>query len=346
MKNRLFLLLLSCLVALSLFAHAQKDDDDDDDHLLVPHPPVMKPTDQPTAASFTCPYQANFQKPHKIGDYTVRILAVKKDKDDKDDQDQDADPRCRAVIVSKQGKQRTIAYEWALMIDPISGTDLNGDGVPDLVLAGYSGGLHCCYVYEVVSLGSTPQVLHTFQNPVPISFEKQPDGTALIRAADGVFDYFIVPHSDAVIPQLVLKPQGNDLVDVSAQHPEIYDKEIEQARSQLSAEDIEKLKKSNYHDKLYTDQIPVVHKVLTIVLDYVYSGREAKAWETLDQMWPEGDVSRVKSLIAERRNRGMLSNLACDCHPAVLARQTKHPKRKPAPPDETTDPRVKAIIDD
>lgn len=345
MKNRVFFLLLTLVVALSVMVRAQ-DDDDDDDQIRPTHPPVMKPTEKPAVASFACPYEKDFQKPHKVGAYTLRILPTIKDKKDKDDQDQDGDLRCRAVLTSASGKRITIAYEWALSLDPISGADLSGEGTPDLVLSGYSGGLHCCYTYEIVSLGRTPKVLHTFSNPVPITFEKQPDGTALIRAADGVFDYFIVPHTDAVIPQLVLKLEGNDLVDVSAKYPEVYDKEIEQARSQLSTEDIEKLRKANYRDKLYTDQIPTVHKVLTIVLDYVYSGREEKAWQTLDDMWPAGDVSRVKSLIAERRHRGMLSNLACDCRPAVIARQVRRPKRKPSPPDETTDPRVRAIIDD
>jgi hypothetical protein len=345
MKHRFFFLILVAVFVCSLMARAQ-DDDDDDDKARPPHPPVMKPTDQPAAASFACPYQKGYQSAHQVGKYTVQILPVKVDKDDKDDQDQDADPRCRAAIRGSFGRHKNIAYEWALSIDPISGADLNGDGIPDLVLSGYSGGLHCCYVSEIVSLGAKPQVLHTFQNPVPIKFEKQPDGTVLIRALDGVFDYFLLPHTDAVIPQLILKLEGNNLVDVSANYPEIYDHEIAKERNQLTQSDIERLKATNYRDKLYTDTVPTVHKVLTIVLDYVYSGREDKAWQTLDEMWPSNDVGRVKSLIAERRHRGMLANLACDCHSAVIAHQAAHEKRKPAPPDEISDPRVKAIIDD
>ncbi len=345
MKNRLFFLLLSLVVALSVMAHAQDKDDDDDDDQKPTHAPVMKSTEKPAGMTFSCPYEKGFQAPHKIGSYTVRLLPTIPDKKDKDDNDQDGDPRCRAVLTSASGKRMTIAYEWALNLDPISGVDLNGDGKPELVLSGYSGGLHCCYVYEVVSLGRTPQVLHTFANPLPITFERQPDGATLIRAVDGVFDYFIVPHTDAVIPQLVLKPEGNNLVDVSAQYPELYDKEIELARNQLTPDELEKFRKSNFHDKLFTDQIPTVRKVLTIVLNYVYSGREDKAWQALDDMWPANDLARMKSLIAERRHRGMLANLACDCRPALIARQVRA-KRKPSPPDEISDPRVKSIIDD
>ena len=349
MKNRLLLLLLSCCLVSSVLVRAQDGDDDDDDQMRPARPRVMNPTDKPAGVSFACPYEKDFQTPHKFGAWTLRILPTiktKKDKDDDDDKYQDGDARCRAVLSRPGHRQITIAYEWALSVDPISGSDLNGDGKPEIVLSGYSGGLHCCYAYEIVSLDRTPKVLHTFQNPVPIAFEKQPDGTALIRASDGVFDYFMVPHQEAVIPQLVLKPEGNNLVDVSAQYPDVYDKEIEQTRSHLSTEAMEKFRKSNYHDKLFTDQFPTVHKVLTIVLDYIYSGREEKAWQTLDAMWPAADVSRVKSLILERRRRGMLSNLACDCKPAMIAHQTLHPKRKPAPPDEISDPRVKSIIDD
>lgn len=366
-KSRFLFIILSLVFVLCAFAHAQKDDDDDDDKMIPKHPPVMKPTEKPAGAAFACPYEKEFQEPHKFGAYTLRLLPTvkedkdddekekkkdkkdKKDKNDKDDDEgtyHDDDARCRAVLTTRFGRHIPIAYEWALSVDPISGADLNGDGKPEIVLSGYSGGLHCCYVYEIVSLEHTPKVIHVFSSPSPIAFEKQPDGTVLIRAADGVFNYFLVPPQAAVIPQLIFRLDGNNLVDVSAKYPEIYDKEIAQARAQLTPEEAEKFKKSNFHATLYSDQVPAIHKVLTIVLDYIYSGREDQAWQALEQYWPENDLSRVRSLIMERRRRGMLANLACDCHPAVIARPPRHPKRKPNPPDEISDPRVKAIIDD
>jgi hypothetical protein len=359
MKKRRLFLLLSFMLALALLSHAQtkdKDDDDDDDQMRPAPPRVMNPTLQPAMATFSCPYDKDYQKAYQFGAYTVRLLPTiaqksiskkKKDKDDDDDDKyHDGDARCRAVLTRPAHKAITIAYEWALSVDPVSGADLNGDGTPEVVLGGYTGGLHCCYAYEIVSLGKTPEVLHTFQNPVPMTFEKRPDGTILIRAVDGVFNFFMLPPDQAFLPRLVLKPEGNKLVDVSAQYTDVYDQEIEKARASLSPAELEKFRKSNFHDKLYTDQFPTVHKVLTIVLDYVYSGREDQAWQTLNEMWPPDDIARAKSLIRERRRRGMLSNLACDCHPAAIAHQAVHPKRKPGPPDEISDPRVKSIIDD
>ncbi len=58
------------------------------------------------------------------------------------------------------------------------------------------------------------------------------------------------------------------------------------------------------------DQLPTVKKVLVIVLNYLYSGRDDQAWQALGEMWPPADVERVKKLILERRSRGLLSQVA------------------------------------
>jgi hypothetical protein len=319
MKNCLLFLLLSLVFAMSARARAQ-DADDDDDAIRPAKASVMNPAQQPAGASFACPYEKNFQPPRKIGTYTLRLLPIKKDEDDKDG---DSDSRCRAVLSSPSGRKITIAEAWALRVDNISGADLNGDGKPEIILDGYTGGLQCCYTYVVVSLAHNPQVLHSFRNQFPMSFEKQADGTALIHAPDGVFDYFLVPHSDAVIPQVILKMEGSKLLDVSAHFAERYDQQIDQARSLLTPAQLEKFRKSNYGDRLFMDQVPVVRQILTIALNYLYSGREEKAWETLDELWPAADVRRVKSLILERRARGLLAEFVKDApKPAQQAKNT------------------------
>jgi hypothetical protein len=45
------------------------------------------------------------------------------------------------------------------MTSPEPGTDVNADGVPDLVLHGWSGGAHCCHTAWVFSLGDECELL-------------------------------------------------------------------------------------------------------------------------------------------------------------------------------------------
>lgn len=321
MKRRLLFLLSILVAVLSVAAAAQ--DDDDDDAPRPAKPAVMKPTEQPSGAQFACPYENDFQRPQRIGNYTLRLLPAGHT-GDRDHSNEGPKIRCRAVLIPPAAKAVTLARQWALKLDPISGADLNGDGIPDLVLAGYSGELHCCYVYTVVSLGRTPRVLHTFKTRIPMVFEKQQDGGVLIRTGDGVFDYFMTPPADTVVPPIILRMRASGVEDVSAQFPEVFDQAIEKSRSELTRDALEKFHASTYRDKLFMDQVLTVHRVLTIVLNYLYSGREEQAWQNLQELWPPSDFERAKSLIIERRRRGLLTELSGNAEkPALHAKRTE-----------------------
>jgi hypothetical protein len=251
----------------------------------------------------SCPSDKSEKQSRKYAGYTVSLETVSKQGE-----------RCRAVVKppnsnasdSKAAPGKTVARDWTLAINPLSGTDINGDGKPELILQGYSGGAHCCYTYRIVSLRPGLPVLQEIRNQVPASFVKRDDGSIEITTGEGVFDFFLVPHSESVIPKVFFRLEGNKLVDTGGAHLAEYDKEIEEARSQLTPAELDKLKKSTYNQNMFLDQLPTVRKVLTIVLDYLYSGREEQAWQALDEMWPPSDVTRVKSLIQERRARGLL----------------------------------------
>jgi hypothetical protein len=107
-----------------------------------------------------------------------------------------------------------------------------------------------------------------------------------------------------------MRLDGDRLVDLGAEHLADYDREIEKARSELTPEERDKLKNSIYSQGMLFDQLPTVQKVLTIVLNYLYSGRQDDAWHTLDEMWPPADKERVEKLILERRSRGLLSQMS------------------------------------
>jgi hypothetical protein len=247
--------------------------------------------------NFACPTSKDYQRVRRIGGYSVQMLPGPRN----------TPYRCRGTIRPPNGVRVTVAKEWALTIDDISGADVNGAGGSDVVFDAFTGGEHCCYIYWIVGLKKKPEVIRQFRNQVPLVFRKRPDGGTEIRTGEGSFDLFMLPHSSAVIPQMVLRLQGTQLVDISAEHKEEYDLQIEKARKELSPADLQKFRESRYNQKMFADQLTTVKAVLTIVLNYLYSGREPEAWQALDEMWPPSDKDRVRGLILERRARGLLA---------------------------------------
>jgi hypothetical protein len=306
MNRRLFLAFVSAVLIFPLFsstlAHGQGRDKDDDDDKLVFRPPVLKPGEKPADADFACPYMKGYQHPQRFAGFTLRLLPGPPHTKVPTD-------RCRATITSAKGTVMTAAKNWSLAVDKISGSDINGDGKMELVIDGYSGGERCCFTYTIVRLGATARVIRKIESSSALAFEKQEDGSVLIRGGDSSFDYFLVPHEIAVIPQVVLKMQGDSLIDVSTQFQPEYDKRIADARSQLTSADLDKFRQSRYSAKLFSDQIPTVRRVLIIVLNYLYSGREEQGWKELEELWPASDQDRIKALILERRERGLLKQV-------------------------------------
>lgn len=299
MRLQLFVLILSAILIFPLLsAHAQDKDDDDDDHPAF-HPHALRPGEKPADADFSCPYAKDYRRPEHLDGFSVRLRLGTKNPSD----------RCQAVIMSPRGTAVTVAQDWALKVENISGEDVNGEGNPDLVVTGYSGGEHCCFTYTIVSLQKNPRTIRKISNASALTFEKQPDGTVLIRGAESSLDYFLIPHPMAVVPQIFLKLRGADLVDVSDQFQPQYDKLINEARNELTTAEMEKFRASRYNDKMFTDQLPTVRRVLTIVLNYLYSGREEQGWQALNDLWPASDQSRVKNLIQQRRGRGLWAQL-------------------------------------
>jgi hypothetical protein len=247
--------------------------------------------------AYSCPASRNYSRVHRIHGYAVQMRPGS----------MKTPYRCRGTITPPNGKPITVAQEWSLSIDEISGNDVNGDGVPDVVFDAFTGGEQCCYVYWIVSLEKTPRVIREIRNQSPLVFRKVADVATEIRTREGSFDLFFLPHGEAVMPELVLRLQGDQLVDISSQFQEEYDQQIAKAGAELTAADLKKFRESNYNQKLFVDQLTTVKRVLTIVLNYLYSGREEQAWQALDVMWPPSDKERVRGLILERRARGLLA---------------------------------------
>ncbi|HKD80650.1 MAG TPA: VCBS repeat-containing protein [Candidatus Angelobacter sp.] len=211
---------------------------------------------------------------------------------------------CRAQFIDARGKIVFSAADWGLSV-VLAGKDVNGDGIPDVVLEGYSGGAHCCWTYYIISLGANPRLLSQFYNQQAAEFVSNRAGRIEIHTSDGAFDYFESPHAFSPIPDIYLRLEGNRLVDISRERVADYDKEIAEIKAEISAEDLAALRQAKSKDEII-DREEVAMNALRIVLAYLYSGRQAEAHAALKKMWPAFDQDRIWKLILETRRKGIL----------------------------------------
>jgi len=130
---------------------------------------------------------------------------------------------------------------------------------------------------------------------------------------DGVFDYFDgLCHACTPFPDVYLRLDGTNLIDISPEFVAHYDEIIAENRKTLTAEERQRLRVLSEKP---SDAVPVretVQKVLMIVLAYLYSGREAQARQALQDVWPPFDQERIWNSILETRRSGILSDTRKD----------------------------------
>jgi len=212
---------------------------------------------------------------------------------------------CQILITDESGRSLFARRGKTFTIEPISGTDVNMDGLPDIVIRGTN---ELGYVYFFISAKVDPPVFKTVRNGYGISFERSDDGRAVLVVPDdgfrGLPDLLDIYHYESVVPKIRFMLNGCWLQDVSLKLRKSYDREIEKARSTLTREDIEAFKRGAIKDEF--DRSGVKGKVLTIVLSYLYSGREKQAWQALDDMWPQEDGTRIRQVLVNARAKGSL----------------------------------------
>jgi hypothetical protein len=214
---------------------------------------------------------------------------------------------CFVDIIDRSGHALFELNEFAIGLHDATGKDIDGDGKPDLVIEATTGG-HCCFTYAIVSL-TPPRILARIRNEYPIDFSEK-GGHIVLSTRDGAFDYFQGFFSASPRADVYLRFEGGALRDVSAEFREEHDHRIAEARARLTQQDLDQ-----FHTSGPRSSQPDVHAaVLTVVLEYLYSGREEEAWQALADMWPPASLERTKKLILDTKARGILAPII---HPAV-----------------------------
>ncbi len=223
------------------------------------------------------------------------------------DKDSLNEPICHLIVRHFGGSTILTADDDSIKV-LLDNRDVNGDGIPDLVLEAYSGGTHCCWTYYFLSLSSQPGLITKFQNNRDVGFlEDEKTGRIYLEIPDGAFDYFDeVCHACSPFPLVYLRLDDTNWVDVSRDYVDDYDEIIRHSQKALTPKRRQRLRALKEKP---SDAEPVErarYHALTIVFAYLYSGREEQARQALRELWPPFDQERIWNLILETRRNGIL----------------------------------------
>jgi hypothetical protein len=118
---------------------------------------------------------------------------------------------CDCLTVVYEGVRHLVTFGTpgtpaAYILSDLSGTDVNGDGLPDLVVSAWSGGAHCCYSSGVYSVGEDvrPVLALTTGNCGPGEYEDlDGNGTREFVTCDDRWANMYCSFADSPFPRVV-----------------------------------------------------------------------------------------------------------------------------------------------
>ncbi|MBI4480862.1 MAG: hypothetical protein HY651_12650 [Acidobacteria bacterium] len=222
-----------------------------------------------------------------IGDYAIQVGALSEDE-------------CRATIKSRDDTTLFEITNTGVFLDPATGKDMNGDGAPDAVIESTHLGAHCCSEYYIISLGEQPGVIRKIGkgsgDNTHVNFtDLDADGDTEIVLYDGRYAYWDgLSFADSPMPRLVLQLDESRFKDVSLAFTPTYDGEIDDWKRVLTESSLEDFRQQRGSSLNWGSTKGLVGSV---VLAYLYSRRPEAAWNSLAEMWPPGDLPRIRQEI-------------------------------------------------
>ncbi len=190
--------------------------------------------------------------------------------------------------------QRQVQVESVSQMNPLTGKDITGEGNPDVVIDSYTGGAHCCFITTVYDLGPTlTKVLETRESNCSGRFEDlDGDGALEFITCDDLFAYQYCCYAGTPTVKVIFKYEaGKGYRPAGPRFAQQYAADIA-AHTELA-------KNAKPEDHCEWDKTNKC-AVLPLVLDYLYSGAPAKAWEALALYYKYPDAARFRAEIERR----------------------------------------------
>ncbi len=165
-----------------------------------------------------------------------------------------------------------------------AGTDITGNGIPNVIVSAWSGGAHCCFSFIVLELGKTFKVaarINAKHSDLAHFEDINHDGKFVFVGNDWTFAYWRTSFMQSPAPRVILRPERYDNGSVAynlaldlMQKPAPTDKRFESAVQEVRGDDA--WRSGGVPPRLWGE-----------MLDFIYAGNPTLAWKLLDQSWPK-----------------------------------------------------------
>jgi len=189
------------------------------------------------------------------------------------------------VVTINSPGQPQIRVDMASDINSLTGTDINRDGYPEVIIETYSGGAHCCSSTLVYSLRTT--LILILQKPESnaggVFLDLDHDGIYEFDTADDLFAYLYCPYAGSPSVRVIMAydPQEDLYIPASPRFPDLY--------APVIGEHVT-LAEAGRPGELGEWENTTKCSVLPLVLDYLYTGQKDKAYSELHRLYLYPDV--------------------------------------------------------
>jgi len=160
------------------------------------------------------------------------------------------------------------------------GSDITGDGHPNLVVSEWTGGAHCCCLFHVFAIGTRFRYIQTINamDADGAGFENLDEDAALeFPMFDFTFAYWRTSFAESPAPAVILKYQDPkyEMACDLMRKPSIPHEELNRLAAEIKA-------LSGWEN----EHPPV--RLWAEMLDLVYTGNIFQAWDLVELSWPKG----------------------------------------------------------
>lgn len=171
------------------------------------------------------------------------------------------------ILMIENVGQSPIRIDMFSALNDLTGSDINADNYPEVIVETFSGGAHCCFGTQVYSLRDIPVlILQKPESNAGGNFEDlNGDGILEFVTYDDSFAYKYCPYAAGVAVKsiLVYDTQQDKYFPASSQFPGLYSEEISvnQERAQAAAGEFGEWSETN------------ICAILPLILDHLYMGQ-------------------------------------------------------------------------